>query len=105
MFLQLLKKLPLENPDDSIFINLSIVKIVKEFCSFEYRYLLIDEIHKYPNWSQENKNFYDFFSDLIIRFTGSSMLNIINEQYDLSRKVAIIKMQLLSFREYSDYKK
>ena len=105
LFLQYLKKLPVDkalyiSADDIIFTNSSIINIVEEFYTLNGRFLLIDEIHKYPNWAQEIKNIYDFYPDLIIRFTGSSMLNIIKEQYDLSRRAVVFKMPILSFREY-----
>lgn len=63
-------------------------------------YLFIDEIHKYPNWSQELKNIYDSYPDLKVVFTGSSVLDILKGSADLSRRALIYKMQGLSFREY-----
>jgi predicted AAA+ superfamily ATPase len=63
-------------------------------------HLFLDEVHKYPNWSRELKNIYDSFPGLNIVFTGSSMLEIINAQADLSRRVVLHHMQGLSFREY-----
>jgi uncharacterized protein len=64
------------------------------------KYLFIDEIHKYPNWSQEIKNIYDIFPQLKVVFTGSSMLEILNSRADLSRRAILYEMQGLSFREY-----
>ena len=51
--------------------------------------IVIDEIHKYQNWANEIKTIYDSFPELIIRFSGSSMLNILNEKFDLSRRCVI----------------
>jgi len=71
--------------------------------SFEKRggkYLFLDEVHKYPNWSQELKNIYDDFPTLKVIFTGSSLLEILNARADLSRRAIVYKMQGLSFREY-----
>lgn len=64
------------------------------------RYLFLDEVHKYPNWSQELKNIYDDFPELNIVFTGSSLLEIINAKADLSRRAVVYEMQGFSFREY-----
>lgn len=64
------------------------------------RYLFLDEVHKYPNWSQELKNIYDDFPELTIVFTGSSLLEIINAKADLSRRAVVYEMQGFSFREY-----
>lgn len=64
------------------------------------RYLFLDEVHKYPNWSQEIKNIYDDYPDLQIVFTGSSLLEILNARADLSRRAVSYQLQGLSFREF-----
>ena len=64
------------------------------------KWLFIDEIHKYPDWSRELKLMYDYHADLRIVFTGSSVLDIMKGFADLSRRALIYKMQGLSFREY-----
>lgn len=64
------------------------------------RYLFIDEIHKYENWSQELKQLYDSYPDMHVYFTGSSVLDIYKGMADLSRRAPIYEMQGLSFREY-----
>lgn len=63
-------------------------------------YLFLDEVHKYPDWSQEIKNIYDDFPELKIVFTGSSLLEILNARSDLSRRAIVYQMQGFSFREY-----
>lgn len=64
------------------------------------QYLVIDEIHKYPNWSIELKQIYDSQPSLQVIFTGSSILDIYSGMADLSRRAALYEMQGLSFREY-----
>ena len=64
------------------------------------KYLFLDEVHKYPSWSQEIKNIYDDYLELQVVFTGSSLLEILNARADLSRRAVVYKMQGLSFREY-----
>lgn len=64
------------------------------------KYLFLDEVHKYPRWSQELKNMYDDFPELHIVFTGSSLLEILNARADLSRRAIVYEMQGFSFREY-----
>lgn len=91
--------------DDIEFTNSKLYDIVDEFYSLGGRVIAIDEVHKYKNWSQEVKNIYDSFPDLTLRLSGSSMLNILYEKYDLSRRVVIHKMQTLSFREYLEIEK
>ncbi|WP_417359803.1 AAA family ATPase [Galbibacter sp.] len=56
--------------------------------------LLIDEVHKYPNWSRELKNIYDGIPTLKLIFSSSSALEIHHGQADLSRRV-------ISYSQYS----
>lgn len=62
--------------------------------------LFIDEVHKYPNWAQEIKNIYDFYKDLSIVFTGSSIINIFRQHADLSRRAVQYELSGLSYREF-----
>lgn len=73
---------------------------VDEFVAKGGEHLFIDEVHKYQNWSIELKNIYDFYPDLKVVFTGSSLLEILNSRADLSRRALVFKMQGLSFREF-----
>ena len=67
------------------------------------KYLFIDEVHKYENWSQEIKNIYDSFSHLKVVITGSSMLQIYRGNADLSRRAVHYVLHGLSFREFLKY--
>jgi len=67
------------------------------------KYLFIDEVHKYQNWSQEVKNIYDTFSDMKVVITGSSMLQIYKGNADLSRRATHYVLRGLSFREFLKY--
>ena len=62
--------------------------------------LVLDEVHKYANWTTEIKNIYDDLSDLKIIFTGSSLLHLRQTKADLSRRAVVYEMPGLSFREY-----
>ncbi|MHA7129903.1 ATP-binding protein [Algoriphagus namhaensis] len=62
--------------------------------------LLIDEVHKYPNWSRELKNIYDGLPQLQVIFSASSALDIYRGESDLSRRVVSYSLPGLSFREY-----
>src|SRR5665648_884705 len=64
------------------------------------KYLFIDEIHKYKDWSKELKLIYDYHPELNVVFTGSSVLDIKKGASDLSRRAVMYNMQGLSFREY-----
>jgi len=86
--------------DDAYLTNKTVYDIADEFVRLGGKVIVIDEIHKYTHWAQELKNIYDAFPDLIIRFSGSSMLEILEQKYDLSRRAVIVRMDTLTFREY-----
>ena len=62
--------------------------------------LIIDEVHKYKNWSVELKNIYDGLPDMQIIFSASSALDIYRGEADLSRRVVSYILAGLSFREF-----
>jgi len=86
---------------DSIwFNNNSLIDLVDYFTKRGGEHLFLDEVHKYPGWSQVIKNIYDDYSQLKVVFTGSSLLEILNARADLSRRAVVYEMQGFSFREY-----
>jgi predicted AAA+ superfamily ATPase len=86
--------------DNIYVISEGLFDIAEYFFKYGGKVLLIDEIHKYPNWSQELKNIYDSFPGKQIIFSGSSTLDIVKGKADLSRRVVMMEMRGLSFREY-----
>ena len=88
--------------DDIYFTNHSLVEVGKAFYLQGGKILALDEVHKYPNWSQEIKNLYDRYNDLTIIFTGSSIVDITKNEGDLSRRAVMYELKGLSFREYLD---
>lgn len=64
------------------------------------KHLFLDEVHKYPAWSKELKEAYELYPSLRIVFSGSSLLNILNADADLSRRCLPYNMYGLSFREF-----
>jgi len=86
--------------DDIYFANHTLVELADEFSKNRGKYLFIDEIHKYAGWSQALKSIYDYFPQMKVVFTGSSILDILKGSADLSRRALMFKMQGLSFREY-----
>lgn len=69
----------------------------------EVQIILIDEIHKYPNWRAELKNIADTYPSIRVYFSGSSMIDLIQGKYDLSRRVTLHQLTGFSFREYLEY--
>jgi len=91
--------------DDLYFSHHSLKQTTAAFYKQGGKILVLDEVHKYPNWSIEIKNIYDLFPGLKIVFTGSSIIDISRQQGDLSRRAVIYELQGLSFREYLSMKK
>lgn len=77
--------------------------LIDEFHKKGGKFLFLDEVHKYDQWSQIVKNSYDAYPNLKIVFTGSSALEIINARADLSRRAVVYNLQGLSFREYLSF--
>lgn len=86
--------------DNSYFFNNSLTSLTDEWIKENGAHIVIDEIHKYKNWSQELKQIYDTHPSLQIIFTGSSVLDIHKGAADLSRRALMFGMQGMSFREY-----
>lgn len=89
--------------DHIYFFDNKLYNLAKEFVSFDGQYLLLDEVHKYPNWSREIKLIYDNFPNLKVIFTSSLMLEIYKCESDLSRRVVSYTLKELSFREFIEF--
>lgn len=90
--------------DDLYFTDNSLVSTAEKFYNEGGRFLFLDEVHKYDNWSKHVKNLYDQYPDLQIVFTGSSIIDIAREEADLSRRALMYALAGLSFREYLSFK-
>lgn len=86
--------------EDFYFFQHKLIDLASEFVKYGGQNLVIDEIHKYPDWSKELKLIYDYHKKLKVIFTGSSVLDIKKGTADLSRRAIVYAMQGLSFREY-----
>jgi len=86
--------------DDLEFAGASLLSFAAEFCNKGGTHLYIDEVHKYPKWSQELKTIYDTLPDLKVVFAGASTIDILKHYANLSKRATIYTLQGLSFREY-----
>ncbi len=86
--------------DHPWFYDHSLLGLSRQFRKYGGTLLLIDEIHRYPNWSRELKNIYDSSTELQVVFTASSVLDILKGEADLSRRTITKELTGLSFREY-----
>ena len=86
--------------DHSYFSTHTLIDTAAQFVREGGEWLYIDEVHKYEGWSTELKQIYDSHPKLHVFFTGSSVLDILEGEADLSRRVLLNDMQGLSFREF-----
>ncbi|HKK76295.1 MAG TPA: AAA family ATPase [Saprospiraceae bacterium] len=110
LLLQKLKSLQIPSSEglyvdlgDLYFSNNKLIDFVEAYLSLGGKYLFLDEVHRYSygSWAEELKRIHDLYRNrLQITFTGSSVIQILNRQADLSRRVRYYKMYGLSFREF-----
>jgi predicted AAA+ superfamily ATPase len=86
--------------EDFYFAKHRLSDLASDFVKWGGKYLFIDEIHKYPDWSNQLKLIYDYHNHLKVVFTGSSVLDLKKGSADLSRRAVLYNLQGLSFREY-----
>lgn len=88
------------NADDIYFSNHKLIDLADRLVQHGCHYLFIDDIHKYDGWSKELKLIYDYYSELKVVFSGSSVLDLNKGASDLSRRAVVYHLYGLSFREY-----
>lgn len=86
--------------DDIHFGTFTLKDTLETFRLHGYTCFFLDEVHKYPNWSQEIKNIYDLYPQIFIIFTGSNVMELHKQAVDLSRRAVMYDLPGLSFREY-----
>ena len=88
------------NMNNFYFQGHGIADFAGEFCSHGGRVLLIDQVFKQPNWSQELRRCYDQYPYLKIVFTGSSVMRLKDENPELNGIVKSYNLRGFSFREF-----
>lgn len=86
--------------DHIFFFENKLYHLAKKFALYGGTHLLLDEVHKYPDWSREIKLIYDNLPELRVIFTSSSLLEIYKSESDLSRRAVAYHLKELSFREF-----
>ena len=86
--------------DNLYFFENNLYDLAEDFIANGGKCLFVDEVHKYANWSVELKMIYDEFPELKVVFTGSSILQMLKGNADLSRRALIYDLPGLSFAEY-----
>ncbi len=91
--------------DSAYFANHTLLDLVDRFYKNGGKHLFLDEVHKYPNWAKEVKETYDSYPDMQVVLSGSSLLDMMSGDADLSRRCINHDIQGLSFREYLQFYK
>ncbi len=87
--------------DHPIINGYKLLDIAEVFYQRGGKVLLVDEIHYQADFERDVKTIYDFF-DIKVVFSGSSAIAL--DKADLSRRVVIYKVPVLSFREFLELK-
>ena len=88
------------NMNNFYFQGRGIADFAGEFVSHGGRVLLIDQVFKQTDWSQELRRCYDLYPELKIVFTGSSVMRLKEENPELNGIVKSYNLRGFSFREF-----
>ena len=80
--------------------GIGLFNIAREYFKLGGSAIIIDEIHKSPNWEAELKSIIDTFKQKQVLVSGSSAMKLEKSKADLSRRVVYYQLRDLSFREY-----
>ena len=83
--------------------GVDLIELVEKFVDNGGEYLLLDEVHRYNDFSSYLKTIYDLF-DINVIFTSSSATSLLNAKSDLSRRVTLYNLYGFSFREFLELK-
>jgi len=92
------------NLNDFYFAKRRIFSFADEFYKRGGKILVLDQIHKYEDWSKELRQCYDELPDLKILFSSSPVLRILEGNDDLKDIAKIYHLEGLSFREFLNFK-
>ena len=92
------------NMNNFYFQGRGIADFAGEFVKKGGRVLLIDQVFKQPDWSQELRQCYDLYPNLRIVFTGSSVMRLKEENPELNGIVKSYNLRGFSFREFLNLK-
>jgi uncharacterized protein len=92
------------NLNDFYFAKRRIFSFADEFYKRGGKVLVLDQIHKYTEWSKELRQCYDELPDLKIVFSSSPVLRIIEGNDELKDIAKIYHLEGLSFREFLNFR-
>lgn len=82
------------------FTECSLSSFAAKFIEMGGETLLIDQVFKYPDWSQELRKCYDIYPNLKIVFTGSSVMKLKETNLYIGEIAHSYNLHGFSFREY-----
>lgn len=91
------------NLNNFYFTTSSLVEFADEFSKRGGKVLLVDQINKYHNWSQDLREIYDKVPDLKVIFAGSSIIRLKEENPDLDGIAHSYNLRGFSFREFLNH--
>ena len=91
------------NLNNFYFTRRKIYNFADEFYKKGGKVLILDQIHKYPEWSEELRACNDSFPELQIIFTASPVLRVIEGNENLKNIAKVYHLEGLSFREYLNF--
>ena len=92
------------NLNDFYFTKRRIFSFADEFYKRGGKVLVLDQIHKYEDWSKDLRQCYDELPELKIVFSSSPVLRIIEGNNDLKDIATIYHLEGLSFREFLNFR-
>ncbi len=92
------------NLNDFYFAKRRIFSFADEFYKRGGKVLVLDQIHKYEEWSKDLRQCYDELPGLKIVFSSSPVLRIIEGNNDLKDIAKMYHLEGLSFREFLNFK-
>ena len=86
--------------NDFYFTEHTLLELASAFAHKGGRYLFLDQLFKYPNWSKELRRCYLKYKNLHIIFCATPVMPIDEDNHDLERIVHTYNLRGFSFREY-----
>ncbi len=91
------------NLNNFYFTKRKIISFADEFYKTGGKTLILDQIHKYPEWASELKACFENFPELQIIFSASPVLRVLEGNNELHDIAVIYHLEGLSFREYINH--
>ena len=86
--------------NDFYFTENTLVDFAGQFVKYGGKYLFLDQLFKYPNWSRELKRCYTKYKDLHVVFCATPVMPIDEDNNDLKEIAKTYNLRGFSFREY-----